>query len=274
MATIVLQAAGAFLGGMLGPIGSAIGTAAGALAGYAVDRALIDSTRRIEGPRLTGARPFTAEEGASLPRIYGTARVGGTLIWATRFKETRSTRRQGKLGPKVTEYSYYGNAAFALCEGEIAGIRRVWADGREVDRETIELRVHTRRGEPGRRPADRGQAGCGQHAGLSRGRLCRDREPRYRRLRQPHSADAVRGGQADRRVAQDGARRLARTRSDGVWPVDQPRQAPEKARRHGGGQPPRPPCRHRHRGLARRAADVVSRTSRMWRSSSPGSATI
>lgn len=143
MATIVLQAAGAFLGGMLGPIGSAIGTAAGALAGYVVDRALIDSTRRIEGPRLTGARPFTAEEGASLPRIYGTARVGGTLIWATRFKETRSTRRQGKLGPKVTEYAYYGNAAFALCEGEISGIRRVWADGREIDRETIELRVHT-----------------------------------------------------------------------------------------------------------------------------------
>lgn len=143
MATIVLQAAGAFVGGMLGPIGSAIGAAAGALAGYAVDRALIDSTRRIEGPRLTGARPFTAEEGASLPRIYGAARIGGTLIWATRFKETRSTRRQGKLGPKVTEYSYYGNAAFALCEGEIAGIRRVWADGREVDREAIELRVHT-----------------------------------------------------------------------------------------------------------------------------------
>lgn len=142
MATILLQAAGAFLGGMLGPIGTTIGTAAGALAGYAIDRALINSTRRIEGPRLTGARPFTAEEGASLPRIYGTARVGGTLIWATRFKETRSTRRQGKLGPKVTEYAYYGNAAFALCEGEIAGIRRVWADGREVDRETIELRIH------------------------------------------------------------------------------------------------------------------------------------
>lgn len=142
MATILLQAAGAFLGGMLGPIGTTIGTAAGALAGYAIDRALINSTRRIEGPRVTGARPFTAEEGASLPRIYGTVRVGGTLIWATRFKETRSTRRQGKLGPKVTEYAYYGNAAFALCEGEIAGIRRVWADGREIDRETIELRIH------------------------------------------------------------------------------------------------------------------------------------
>src|SRR5690606_24213616 len=142
MATILLQAAGAYLGGLLGPIGSAIGTAAGALAGYAVDRALINGTNRIEGPRLTGARPFTAEEGVALPRLYGTARLGGILIWATRFEESKATRRQGKLGPKVTEYSYYANVAFALCEGEIAGIRRIWADGREIDRETVQLRVY------------------------------------------------------------------------------------------------------------------------------------
>jgi len=92
MATILLQAAGAALGGIFGPVGSAIGAAAGALAGYTIDTALINGTRRIEGPRLTGARPFTAEEGVSLPRVYGAARVGGTMIWATRFEEDRTTR--------------------------------------------------------------------------------------------------------------------------------------------------------------------------------------
>ncbi|OQM75223.1 hypothetical protein BFN67_19655 [Pseudaminobacter manganicus] len=142
MATILLQAAGAYLGGFLGSVGAAVGSAAGAVAGYMVDRALIDGSRRIEGPRLASSRPFTAEEGISLPRLYGTARLGGTLIWATRFKENRETRRQGKLGPKLTEYSYFANAAFALCEGEIAGIRRIWADGREIDRENVEMRVH------------------------------------------------------------------------------------------------------------------------------------
>ena len=143
MATILLQAAGAAIGGLLGPVGSAIGAAAGALAGYAVDQALINGTRRIEGPRLTGARPFSAEEGVPLPRLYGTARLGGIVIWATRFEENRTTRRQGgKLGPKVTEYSYYGNVAFALCEGDIAGIRRVWADGREIDRTKFEIRLY------------------------------------------------------------------------------------------------------------------------------------
>ncbi|MET3662618.1 baseplate multidomain protein megatron [Aquamicrobium ahrensii] len=143
MATILLQAAGAYLGGFLGTFGGAIGTAVGAVAGYAIDRALISGTQRIEGPRLANARPFSAEEGASIPRLYGTARLGGTLIWATRFEERRSTRRQGKTGPKVTEYSYFANAAFLLCEGEIAGVRRIWADGQEIDRETLEFRVYT-----------------------------------------------------------------------------------------------------------------------------------
>jgi len=142
MATILLQAAGAYLGGFLGTFGGAIGTAVGAVAGYAIDRALINGTQRMEGPRLANARPFSAEEGAPIPRLYGTARLGGTVIWATRFEERRSTRRQGKTGPKVTEYSYFANAAFLLCEGEIAGIRRIWADGREIDRETLELRVY------------------------------------------------------------------------------------------------------------------------------------
>jgi hypothetical protein len=143
MATILLQTAGAVLGGFFGPVGSAIGSAVGAMAGYSIDRALINGTRRIEGPRLTGTRPFTAEEGAAVPRIYGSARVGGTLIWATRFEETRTTKRQGaKGGPRVTEYSYFANVAFALCEGEIAGIRRIWADGREIDQTGVQLRVY------------------------------------------------------------------------------------------------------------------------------------
>src|SRR5690606_29625892 len=117
MATILLQAAGAYLGGFLGSVGGAIGSAAGAIAGHMVDSALINGTRRIEGPRLTSARPFTAEEGAPIPRLYGTARLGGTLIWATRFEEALATSRQGKLGPKVTDYSYFVWVADLLCGG-------------------------------------------------------------------------------------------------------------------------------------------------------------
>ncbi len=143
MATIILQAAGAYLGGLIGATAATVGTAAGAVAGYLIDRALLAGTRHVEGPRLSSARPFTAEDGAPVPRLYGTARLSGTVIWATRFEEVRNTERQGgKGGPKVTTYTYFANAAFGLCEGEIACIRRVWADGRELDLNGVNMRVH------------------------------------------------------------------------------------------------------------------------------------
>ena len=146
MATIVLQAVGAAVGGIFGPVGAAIGAGLGAMGGYAVDTAIINSTRHMEGARLNGGRVATAEEGAALPFVYGTARLSGTLIWATRFEEKKTTERQsGKGGPKVTSYSYFGNAAYAVAEGEIAGIRRVWADGQELDLTEVDMRIYLAR---------------------------------------------------------------------------------------------------------------------------------
>jgi hypothetical protein len=142
MATLILQAAGAFLGGFLGTTGAAVLGAAGSMAGYLIDRALINSTLHRQGPRLEAMRPFTGEEGAAMARVWGAARVSGTLIWATRFEEASHTERDGfKGGARTTTYTYFANAAFGLCEGEIAGIRRVWADGREVDLSEVEIRV-------------------------------------------------------------------------------------------------------------------------------------
>ena len=144
MATLLLQAAGAYVGGLFGGLGVTLGTAAGALAGYVIDRALFQGSVHRQGPRLSDQRPFSAEEGAALPRVYGTARIGGNLIWATRFEESRETTRQGfKGGARTTTYSYFANLAFAICEGEIAGIRRIWADGREIDQTQVEIRIYT-----------------------------------------------------------------------------------------------------------------------------------
>ncbi len=90
------------------------------MGGYAIDTAIINSTRHMEGARLNGGRVATAEEGAALPFVYGTARLSGTLIWATRHEEKKTTERQGgKGGPKVTSYSYFGNAAYAVAEGKL-----------------------------------------------------------------------------------------------------------------------------------------------------------
>ncbi|NML74366.1 hypothetical protein HHL25_09555 [Rhizobium sp. S-51] len=143
MATILFQAAGAALGSAFGPIGAVIGRAAGALAGNMVDRALIGGTT-VTGARLATARLPGAAEGAAVPRLYGTARLGGTLIWATRFEEEVTTERSGgkAAGQRTRTYRYYANLALGLCEGEVAAVRRVWADGQEIDLTGVEMRFY------------------------------------------------------------------------------------------------------------------------------------
>ncbi|EMS98046.1 hypothetical protein H009_09026 [Agrobacterium tumefaciens str. Cherry 2E-2-2] len=145
MATIVFQAAGAALGGIFGPLGAVIGRAAGALAGNAIDRTLLSNGRTVTGARLSTARIPGADEGAAINRLYGAARIGGTLIWATRFEESVEVQRRGgkgNRGPKVETFRYFASFAIGLCEGEAARVRRVWADGRELDLSAVEMRFY------------------------------------------------------------------------------------------------------------------------------------
>ena len=143
----MLAAAGAAAGG-----GGAEGAAAaGDAAASAAARRASAGTRRVEGPRLSEISGLASSEGAAIPRVYGRARIGGQLIWATRFEEeikvsvTRS-KTGGKGSPKQktveTTYSYYANLAIGLCEGPIAFVRRIWVDGRELDVATVAMRVH------------------------------------------------------------------------------------------------------------------------------------
>jgi hypothetical protein len=172
MATILFQAAGAALGGVFGPLGAIVGRAAGALAGSMVDRALIDGGTTISGARLATARIPGADEGTAVTRVYGTARIGGTLIWATRFEEEVTRERSGSkaAGPRVESFRYFANLAIGLCEGPIGHIRRVWADGRELDLTGVEMRVY--RGDEQQLPdplieAKQGEGGAPAYRGLA-----------------------------------------------------------------------------------------------------------
>lgn len=144
MATILLGLAGASLGGIFGPIGAIVGRAAGALIGSIADRAIVSAlTPPARGPRLTTTDIQTSTEGSPVNRLYGRARVSGQVIWATRFEETMRREGGGKgFGPRIETYTYFGNFAVGLCEGPIAGIGRIWADGKEIDQAEIEFRVH------------------------------------------------------------------------------------------------------------------------------------
>ena len=132
------------------------------MAGAALGGALFGSgrhTRFVEGPRLGDVAGLTATEGDPIPRVYGRARIGGTLIWATRPLEIANTAvaraaapAKGMGGQKTvtTRYAYHANLAVGLCEGAIACVRRIWADGKEIDQAGLTLRVHT--GGPDQEP--------------------------------------------------------------------------------------------------------------------------
>lgn len=153
MATILLGAAGAALGAgfggtVLGLSGAVIGRAVGATLGRVIDQRLLGSgSEAVETGRVDRFRLMGASEGAAVGQVYGRVRVSGQVIWASRFQESRQ-RRGGGSGkgaprqPEVTEYSYSVSLAVALCEGVIAGIGRIWADGIEMDPATIALRVY------------------------------------------------------------------------------------------------------------------------------------
>uniref|UniRef100_UPI001F431F6F baseplate multidomain protein megatron n=1 Tax=Oryzibacter oryziterrae TaxID=2766474 RepID=UPI001F431F6F len=137
-------AAGSALGGVFGTTAAIIGQAAGAVVGGLVDNALFGDHSAREIGRLASLEVQSSDEGSPIPRVYGRMRLAGEVIWATRFEETATTESAGGKGqgPKVTTYSYFANFAVGICEGPIARIGRVWANGELVDLTKVTMRVH------------------------------------------------------------------------------------------------------------------------------------
>lgn len=152
MATLVLSAAGAALGGtfsgsVLGLSGAVIGRAVGATIGRVIDQKLLGQgsdpveTGKIDRYRLAGVG-----EGTPVTLTHGRMRLGGQVIWSTHFLESSQTTGGGGKGapsqPETTTFSYSVSVALALCEGEILSLGRVWADGTLVDRATLNMTVY------------------------------------------------------------------------------------------------------------------------------------
>lgn len=105
MATVILAAAGAAIGGtvgggLAGVSSVAIGRLAGATLGRVIDQGLMGAgsdvveTGKLDRFRLTGSA-----EGAAQTRVFGRMRVAGQVIWATRFTETVTESGGGKGAP-------------------------------------------------------------------------------------------------------------------------------------------------------------------------------
>ena len=121
MATLVLTTVGTLVGG---PIGGAIG----AVIGSQIDSRVLAPRRH--GPRLGDLTVQTSRYGSWLPKLFGTMRVAGTVIWATDLREDRHRSSGGKGGGKSTTYSYSASFAVALSARPIRAVGRIWADGK------------------------------------------------------------------------------------------------------------------------------------------------
>ncbi|MCP3899116.1 MAG: hypothetical protein GY707_05215 [Desulfobacteraceae bacterium] len=88
-----------------------------------------------EGPRLGDLTVQTSEWGTPIRRLFGTYRLTGNIIWSLDLHETKHVEEsgEGKGGgggtkTETTWYSYAGTWAVGLCEGEVAGIKKIWFD--------------------------------------------------------------------------------------------------------------------------------------------------
>ena len=163
MATLVLSAAGAavgagFGGSVMGLSGAVIGRAVGATIGRSIDQRILGSgSEAVEQGRVSRFSVSGASDGAAVARVWGRMRVGGQVIWASRFQETaHRSGGGGKGAPRssstTTSYSYSVSLALALCQGPALRVGRIWADGIEIAVGSLDLRFYAGGGEPAARP--------------------------------------------------------------------------------------------------------------------------
>lgn len=147
MAQLVLGAVGAAVGSAFGPMGASVGWAIGAAVG-----GMLGPTQKSSGPRLDDLKVTASAYGTGVPHIFGHPRVSGTIIWASEKREIATTERQGKGGggAEYTSYTYEIDLLFLLSSNELAGVRRIWSNGKLVwsiadlsDDETINASTDT-----------------------------------------------------------------------------------------------------------------------------------
>lgn len=108
-----------------------LGFVVGSLVGAALTPA-----QKVEGPRIDDQKVTVSTEGAGIPRVWGTVRLGGNVIESTDKIEVASTESQGKGGGvESTTYKYYVDMRTMLCEareGVSVAIRKIWKDGKLI----------------------------------------------------------------------------------------------------------------------------------------------
>jgi len=143
MAVLAIGAVGAMVGASAWGVGIGLTAAMGWNIGLTVGGMLFGPKGQNiyqQGPRLGDLKVQSSTYGNPIPIVYGSMRIAGNMIWARDIVETAHTTTQsgggkgGGGGGSVTQtnYTYSQSFAVALCEGEIAGVRKIWANGKLI----------------------------------------------------------------------------------------------------------------------------------------------
>lgn len=129
MTQLVVQAAGAVVGYFVSggnPYGAAIGWSLGAAVAP-----LLEPDKNAYGPRLEELRFSRSSYGVTVPIVLGAMRVGANIIWLGEVEEVAAKQKVGK-NAYSTSFSYRQSFAATLCDGPVAGVRRIWFDNQLV----------------------------------------------------------------------------------------------------------------------------------------------
>jgi hypothetical protein len=144
MATLALSVAGQFAGALVGgPFGATVGRALGALAGSVVDGFLFGGRDSQAEAPIFDVRLGSSSEGLGVPRLYGWGRLAGNIIWARELVRhvSETAGSKGFPEPEQTE-EVLASFAVSFCEGRVARLGRLWADGQLLDTRGLNLRFY------------------------------------------------------------------------------------------------------------------------------------
>ncbi len=147
--TIIGTAIGFAIGG---PQGAKWGYMAGSMAGAA-----LYPPKAKGGPASLGAWAFSAaHKGQVLPVMYGRTRLSGSLIWYC-LNDSGGGKKGGAEGDDRL-------MAFALCEGQVGSLLKLWANGEELDLDALDYNFYEGTGAPVADPIINANLAAGQVA--------------------------------------------------------------------------------------------------------------
>ena len=103
------------------------------IGGMLLSRLFAPKQKDSYGSRLSDINVPQVSPGNPIPRVWGTMKMLGQLMWTSRLKETehvtsQSSGKGGSSSPKTHTYTYAVDAAVGVCRGPVYRVRRIWAN--------------------------------------------------------------------------------------------------------------------------------------------------